>query len=277
MELVSKLTACWQSVVPGSRKQLIFQLGTNNWQRQGEFAPGSGILHEAHHASMQTFPHTKCFSVYPSRKQRFEKGSEEWANVRVFPLDHDIPICESISPVSSYRWHQMSEADFDAYRKRLGEFCEAFIDEIEAAEGQPITHGIAHHTFLNPIIMCDINARRTQAGKPAIPFSIFAHGTALKMFHAELAGDNQAEFPMRFTPLVREVMAPNKAVNLFVISEAEVWRAPVLPLAPSSLGPAARTLPLPRLPPLTPPSTPLQPSGPSCARPTTTRSSRPSS
>ena len=25
---------------------LIYQLGTNNWQREGEFAPGSGILHE---------------------------------------------------------------------------------------------------------------------------------------------------------------------------------------------------------------------------------------
>jgi hypothetical protein len=25
--------------------RLIFQLGTNNWQRGGEFAPGSGILH----------------------------------------------------------------------------------------------------------------------------------------------------------------------------------------------------------------------------------------
>ena len=29
--------------------RLIFQLGTNNWQRGGEFATGSGILQEAHH------------------------------------------------------------------------------------------------------------------------------------------------------------------------------------------------------------------------------------
>ena len=36
---------------PGSlrRAMLIFQIGTNNWQRQGEFAPGSGILHASFH------------------------------------------------------------------------------------------------------------------------------------------------------------------------------------------------------------------------------------
>ena len=38
--------------------------------------------------------------MYPSRRQRFEEE-----DVHVFPLEHDIPICESVSPVSSYRWH----------------------------------------------------------------------------------------------------------------------------------------------------------------------------
>ena len=37
----------------------------------------------------------------------------------MFALEHDIPICESISPTSSYRWHSMSEAEVDAYRTRL--------------------------------------------------------------------------------------------------------------------------------------------------------------
>src|SRR4029450_12729863 len=36
--------------------RLIFQLGTNNWQRGGEFAPGSGILHEAHHHAYNALP-----------------------------------------------------------------------------------------------------------------------------------------------------------------------------------------------------------------------------
>ncbi|MGI9612871.1 MAG: hypothetical protein ACR2QO_08190, partial [Acidimicrobiales bacterium] len=30
-------------------QRLIFQLGSNNWQSEQEFAPGSGILHEQHH------------------------------------------------------------------------------------------------------------------------------------------------------------------------------------------------------------------------------------
>ena len=94
--------------------RLIFQLGTNNWQRGGEFAPGSGILHEAHHHAYNALPGLRCYSMYPSRRQRFREE-----DVRVFALEHDIPICESISPVSNYRWHSMSEDEVDAYRERL--------------------------------------------------------------------------------------------------------------------------------------------------------------
>jgi len=74
-------------------------------------------------------------------------------------------------------------------------------------------------------VICDVNAARKAAGKPEIPFSVFVHGTALKMFHNELAGDNPAEFPMRFTPFVRTAVeggsALAKATNCFIISEAE--------------------------------------------------------
>ena len=74
-------------------------------------------------------------------------------------------------------------------------------------------------------MICDVNAARKAAGKPEIPFSVFVHGTALKMFHNELAGDNPAEFPMRFTPFVRTAVeggsALAKATNCFIISEAE--------------------------------------------------------
>src|SRR5512138_887788 len=94
--------------------RLIFQLGTNNWQRGGEFAPGSGILHEAHHHAYNALPGIRAYSMYPSRRQRLREE-----RVRVFELDHDIPICESVSPVSNYRWHSMSEAEVAAYRKRL--------------------------------------------------------------------------------------------------------------------------------------------------------------
>ena len=208
-------------------KQLIFQLGTNNWQRQGEFAPGSGILHQAHHDCMnKSIDNTTSFSVYPSRNQKQELlDASEQPFVRIFPLEHDIPICESVSPVSTYRWHSMSEDEFAAYRKHLCDFCITFIDEIEAKEGQHMTRAIAHHSFLNPVVICDVNTARVAAGKPAIPFSVFVHGTALKMFHLELAKDNTTEFPMRFTPFVRTAIdggsALAKAQNIFIISEAE--------------------------------------------------------
>ena len=94
--------------------RLIFQLGTNNWQRGGEFAPGSGILHEAHHHAYNALPGLHDYSMYPSKVQRFHEE-----DVRVFELDHDIPIAESVSPTSSYRWHSMSEAEVTAYRERL--------------------------------------------------------------------------------------------------------------------------------------------------------------
>ena len=80
---------------------------------------------------------------------------------------------------------------------------------IEATEG-PITHAIAHHSFLNPstrphanprrphrharalappptpsivapspraVIINDVNNRRVAEGKKKIPFSVFVHGT----------------------------------------------------------------------------------------------------
>lgn len=179
----------------GSR--LIFQLGTNNWQRGGEFAPGSGILHEAHHKAYNALPGVAGFSVYPSRTQRFQAD-----DVKVFELDHDIPICESISPVSSFRWHGMSDDEVIAYRTRLTQVVADWMEEIEASTGNAFTLAIAHHTFLNPLVMRDVINRREAAGRPRIPLLCFAHGTALKMYAKERAGDNLDEFPSRFLPMI---------------------------------------------------------------------------
>jgi len=44
---------------------------------------------------------------------------------QVFKIEHDIPICESVSPNSSYRWHSMTEEQYDAYLKRPLAFSEA--------------------------------------------------------------------------------------------------------------------------------------------------------
>src|SRR6185437_14735580 len=179
--------------------RLIFQLGTNNWQRDGEFAPGSGILHEAHHHAYNALPGVRAYSMYPSRRQRFR--SED---VRVFELEHDIPICESVSPVSSYRWHSMSEAEVAAYRTRLTDEVAAWIDEIEATTGETFGLAIAHHAFMNTVVLRDVNRRRVAAGKPRMSLLCFAHGTELKMYANEQRGDQPEEFPPRFLPFMKQ-------------------------------------------------------------------------
>lgn len=180
-------------------QRLIFQLGTNNWQRGGEFAPGSGILHEQHHQAYDSLPDTKSYSMYPSRTQRFEQD-----DVRVFALDHDIPICESISPVSSYRWHGMSEDEVSAYRARLTEEVKDWMAEIEGRRGERFQLAIAHHTFLNPVVMRDVIRARMAEGLARIPLLCFAHGTALKMYANERRGDRADEFPLRFLPMIEQ-------------------------------------------------------------------------
>ena len=178
--------------------RLIFQLGTNNWQRGGEFAPGSGILHEAHHRAYNDLDGVRCYSMYPSRVQRFRED-----DVRVFELDHDIPICESVSPVSSYRWHAMGPDEVDAYRARLTREVTAFIDEVEESTGDTFTLAIAHHAFMNTVVLRDVIRERAARGLPRMPLVAFAHGTELKMFAREQAGDDQEEFPYRFLPFMQ--------------------------------------------------------------------------
>ena len=178
--------------------RLIFQLGTNNWQRGGEYAPGSGILHEAHHLAYNALTNVRAYSMYPSRRQRFEDE-----DVHVFPLDHDIPICESVSPTSSYRWHSMDEAEVNAYRLRLTNAVFEWMEEIEARTGEEFGLAIAHHAFMNTVVLRDVNRRRMAAGRPRMTVLCFAHGTELKMFNNERRGDEPDEFPLRFLPFMQ--------------------------------------------------------------------------
>lgn len=175
-------------------QRLIFQLGTNNWQSSQEFAPGSGILHEQHHDTYNAMAGTACYSVFPSRVQRLDRP-----DVRVFELPHDIPICESVSPVSAYRWHRMSEEEFTAYRTRLQDFVTAYINEVEEKHGRPFDLLIAHHAFLNPMVLGDVNRAREAQGRPRVPLVAFVHGTALLMFRSEMKGDDP-DYPARFYP-----------------------------------------------------------------------------
>ena len=177
----------------------IISLGTNNWQRQGEFAPGSGILHEAHHENFNRQPGVACYSIFPSKHQESESADYE-----VFKLDHDIPICESVSPASSYRWHAMSDGEFTQYKQKLEQFTYDFMEKIESTTGRTFTHALVHHSFLNPLVMRDVINRRVAEGKNRIPIVCFSHGTALKMFVHEMKGANQEEYPMRFYKLIKD-------------------------------------------------------------------------
>lgn len=191
-------------------QQLVFQLGTNNWQRDGEFAPGSGILHEAHHAAYAAIPDTSSYSIYPSSSQTSSDPT-----VKILELSHEVPICESISPVSSYRFHAMSDEEFDRYREKLKQFTEQTIDAAEQAEGVPVSVAIAHHSFLNPWILSEINQQREANGRPRFKLICFVHGTALKMFaHEKEAVD--PEYPLRFLPLIRDagVFGANSGIDI---------------------------------------------------------------
>ncbi len=202
-------------------KRLIFQLGTNNWQRAGEFAPGSGILHESHHLAYSDMADTVSYSIYPSSAQ-----TSDDPKVRILELDHEVPICESISPVSSYRFPAMSDEEFDGYRSKLKRFVEQAIDAAEQAEGVPVAVAIAHHSFLNPWILTEINAERVAAGRPRFKLLCFVHGTALKMFAHEQAGSDP-EYPKRFLPMMEQagVFSAGGGVDICAaISEEQIHK-----------------------------------------------------
>jgi glycosyltransferase involved in cell wall biosynthesis len=206
---------------------MIFQLGTNNWQVEGGgFAPGSGILHEAHHTAYNKLPNTKSYSVWPLPPSLTHEPAAGRTDYKVFKLTHDIPICESVSPVSNYRWHSMSEEDFAAYRQRLVDFCYDFMAEAEKEAGRNFDIFIAHHAFLNPIVGKDVLERRAKDGKPKCHLCVFVHGTALKMYVHEKAGANPEEYPRRFLPLVEKeaLFAAGSDIvsRIFAISNQQV-------------------------------------------------------
>ncbi len=196
-------------------QRLIFQLGTNNWQSDQEFAPGSGILHEQLHNTFNAMNDVASYSVFPSRVQRLDRP-----DARVFELDHDIPICESVSPVSSYRWHSMSDDEFESYRTRLCDFVIQYINEVEKLHGKCFDLFMAHHAFLNPMVMGDVNQARIAQGQPAVPLVVFVHGTALLMFKSELS-DSDPEYPKRFYPRWINQGVFDAVRGVFVISNSQ--------------------------------------------------------
>ena len=160
-------------------------------------------------------PGVVCHSMFPSRVQRFTRP-----DVRVIDLDHDIPICESVSPVSSYRFHSMSEDEFEAYRTRLRDLVLSYVDEVERDLGRPFDLFIAHHAFLNPLVMADVNRIRVERGQEAVPLFAFVHGTALLMFQHEMAGVDP-DYPPRFHPRWIRERVFDDVQGVFVISDSQ--------------------------------------------------------
>jgi glycosyltransferase involved in cell wall biosynthesis len=211
--LMSSKTTLMQAW-PWSKKedgQMIFQLGTNNWQRPKkdgsglEFAPGSGVLHEAHHNAYNALGNVKSWSMYPSETQG--QPTDPKADYKVFELSHPIPICESASPNSSKRWHGMDDAEFNAYTQRLEDEVYNYMKACEAKAGKNFTMAIAHHSFVNPLVLRRVIQRRKKDGLPQIPLYCFVHGTALKMYRWEKGPketEEQKSFPMRFHKMMLE-------------------------------------------------------------------------
>mmetsp|Transcript_104496 Transcript_104496/g.180483 ORF Transcript_104496/g.180483 Transcript_104496/m.180483 type:complete len:1003 (+) Transcript_104496:110-3118(+) len=226
--MTSKPTYMWSPFF-SSKKEMIFQLGTNNWQRPKkdgsglEFAPGSGVLHEAHHNAYNLLGTVKSYSVYPSSTQG--QPTDPKADYKVFELDHPIPICESASPNSSKRWHGMDDKEFGAYCTRLENEVYDYMKVCEAQAGSKFTMAIAHHSFVNPLVLSKVLARRAAEGLPKIPLYCFVHGTALKMYRWELGGKAPEEFPLRFHKMILEEKLFDDVENgvnaCFVISEEQ--------------------------------------------------------
>ena len=61
-----------------SRPLLIFQIGTNNWQRQGEFAPGSGILHASFHQTMNSISTSRLPREFQRRQNSHVECPMDW-------------------------------------------------------------------------------------------------------------------------------------------------------------------------------------------------------
>merc|ERR1712007_161090 len=88
--------------------------------------------------------------------------------------------------------------------------------------------GIAHHSFINPLVCKRVIARRVKEGLPQCPLYCFVHGTALKMYRWELGPketDEQKTFPMRFHKMILDEKLFDDQVNgvnaCFVISKEQ--------------------------------------------------------
>ncbi len=96
----------------------------------------------------------------------------------------------------------MSVKEITAYETRLETAVYAQMAEAEEMNGANFSLAIAHHCFLNPLVLRNVLRRRVQEGKPQCPLVCFLHGTALNMYRLEKAQQLPEEFPLRFLPMM---------------------------------------------------------------------------
>eukprot|EP01084_Bolivina_argentea_P152448 265947_1 len=76
-------------------KSVILHVGTNNWQSSDEPAPGSGILHEALHDTLQSFDDVVVYSIWPSFKQKNADWTHDKEHILIYELDKNIPVVDT--------------------------------------------------------------------------------------------------------------------------------------------------------------------------------------
>merc|ERR1719199_1780624 len=99
----------------------------------------------------------------------------------------------------------MSEEEFNAYVARIETEVYEYMKDCEAKAGTNFTFVVAHHSFINPLVMKRVINRRVAEGLPRCPLYCFVHGTALKMYRWELGPketEEQKSFPMRFHKMI---------------------------------------------------------------------------
>eukprot|EP01084_Bolivina_argentea_P117858 209229_1 len=189
----------------GPQSKIIFQLGTNNWQWLDEPAPGSGILHEAHHNAYNSLENVMSYSIYPSvAHTTADVQNNENDLIRIYKLDKNIPICESAAPNSKRRWHGMSQDEVDDYRSKLEDMVYKYLNDIEARHGKGCVYFcVAHHTFMNCVILSNVMKKREEKKLSVPTCVVYVHGTGLKMYQNELK--KLDEYPAKFYRMMKDL------------------------------------------------------------------------
>jgi len=150
-----------------------------------EKTPGSGVLDKDVSTVLEQ-KGVKVFNFFPSFFRRDNPRIRTLLLGEESPhegLRHNVPIFTS-TPVSDYRFDQMTKEGFVGYMKTFTKELAGFIRRIEETEG-PIDIAHVAHLFNNMVAMAMINRSRIQNSERAIPVVAQAHGTALKFFRHE--------------------------------------------------------------------------------------------